>query len=147
MICPKCKSADEVRNFCGNCGEELKEKCPECGQMEWIGRKICESRISKIKNEKESFIDKAMLPAKIVFSISVLMIIFMPYVAMEFISQVLLGLKGYSRLSLELSMAPGVCTAISAGFWWVRREKKAKEKFSQLHPDYDELLKKAEEEK
>jgi len=37
-------------NFCSRCGEAVREKCPECGAMELIGRKFCNV---EVKNAEE----------------------------------------------------------------------------------------------
>lgn len=53
MICPKCKSENQKGNFCSHCGNPLREKCPECGKMESIGRPVCETKVAKEKQEKK----------------------------------------------------------------------------------------------
>ena len=58
MICPKCKEDVPRNNFCGNCGAKLLEKCPECGKMEPIGRKVCESKLAEAKENMYSYIFK-----------------------------------------------------------------------------------------
>ena len=52
MTCPRCQTENQIGNFCSECGEKLRERCPECGGMELIGRKICESLISKATEKK-----------------------------------------------------------------------------------------------
>jgi len=49
MKCPKCKAENQWDNFCSNCGNQLKEKCPECGQMEEIGRNACETKVKEAR--------------------------------------------------------------------------------------------------
>lgn len=51
-----CNHQNESGNFCGQCGIALKEKCPECGEMEKIGRKVCLLVLKKIESEKSDFI-------------------------------------------------------------------------------------------
>lgn len=51
MNCPKCKDKDQKDNFCSNCGAALTEKCPECGEMELIGRMVCEIKYEAAKNK------------------------------------------------------------------------------------------------
>ena len=60
----KCKCInwvfDEIREkslyckFCPKCGKQLREECPVCGEMEFIGRPICAKEIREISNEIEA---------------------------------------------------------------------------------------------
>lgn len=56
MICPKCKSENQFGIFCSECGNQLKEKCPECGKMEPIGRKVCETKLEEAQRERYKFV-------------------------------------------------------------------------------------------
>lgn len=40
--------------YCPSCGEKIREKCPDCGRMERIGRTICETRIAKISSDQKA---------------------------------------------------------------------------------------------
>jgi len=51
MNCPRCKDEYQEDNFCSNCGVALWEKCSECGEMELIGRSVCETKYEAAKNE------------------------------------------------------------------------------------------------
>lgn len=42
---------ETTTNFCRECGNKLREKCSECGQMERIGRPFCEQEARKIRNQ------------------------------------------------------------------------------------------------
>ena len=55
MTCQKCNNGNQQGNFCCNCGNPLREKCPECGEMEIIGRPICESKLKKAKDKQYSY--------------------------------------------------------------------------------------------
>ena len=39
--------------YCADCGTVLKEKCPKCGQMERIGRKVCETDLKRAEDAKK----------------------------------------------------------------------------------------------
>lgn len=34
--------------YCPRCGQKLSEKCPDCGEMEWIGRPVCYREYQRI---------------------------------------------------------------------------------------------------
>lgn len=55
MTCPKCNNQNEGGNFCSNCAEPLKEKCPECGNMEPIGINVCMMELKKALDHKKQF--------------------------------------------------------------------------------------------
>ncbi|KKS85958.1 MAG: hypothetical protein UV60_C0004G0035 [Parcubacteria group bacterium GW2011_GWA2_43_11] len=40
-----CKHKGQLGNFCSECGEAVRKKCPECGAMELIGRKFCDVEV------------------------------------------------------------------------------------------------------
>jgi hypothetical protein len=54
MTCPKCQ-AEQNGNFCANCGKKLCEQCSECGEMEPIGRKACETVVKKARTSRFQF--------------------------------------------------------------------------------------------
>ena len=58
MKCSKCNQETLGSDFCGHCGAPLKEKCPECGEMEKIGRKFCEKKLAESKALLQDFVDK-----------------------------------------------------------------------------------------
>jgi hypothetical protein len=49
----KCEHEDEKGNFCGICGEKLRETmiCPECGEIEPADRKWCLARVKRINDK------------------------------------------------------------------------------------------------
>ncbi|EKE10951.1 MAG: hypothetical protein ACD_15C00170G0003 [uncultured bacterium] len=51
-----CTHQDEQGNFCGQCGVALKEKCPECGEMEKVCRIVCEKKLAEIYALHSEFI-------------------------------------------------------------------------------------------
>jgi hypothetical protein len=60
MTCPKCKSENQEGNFCSNCGNKLKEKCPECGEMEPIGRPVCETRLEQAESKRYDYTSRRL---------------------------------------------------------------------------------------
>ncbi len=59
MNCPKCKDEYQGDNFCSNCGAALREKCPECGEMEAIGRAVCETELEKMESAEFEYVNKS----------------------------------------------------------------------------------------
>lgn len=151
MTCPECnKEAQAEWLFCPFCQNPLKEKCPECGEMEQIGRAVCEKEVRKINIEKQQYIEKKvpdfftriLLPGSALGTILYLGAI---------ISGFIWGYDG--ALTVTFWVGIGILV-MSVPVWRVaditvapRLEKRAEKEFFRLHPDYAEILKKAEGEK
>lgn len=57
MTCPKCnKEIPYDHNLCGYCGNLIREKCLDCGEMEIIGRVVCEKALTDAEEIKEEFV-------------------------------------------------------------------------------------------
>ncbi|TSC53751.1 MAG: Uncharacterized protein LiPW39_83 [Parcubacteria group bacterium LiPW_39] len=153
MICPKCKAEDQWGNFCSNCGQKLKEKCPECGWMERIGRKVCTTKVKEVREKLQEYQNLTVGNWRIILSI-----------LLTFTSTIALGVA----LIFTITAYPGspianlitwemmlpidfsifgfiVYMALKGSDWQWRVCDRAQENFFQLHPDYAELLKKTEE--
>jgi len=123
----------------------LKEKCVECGKMESLGRKVCESKIIQIKEEQDSFLARHVAkPSAIIMIVGVLLMFVLPFIVMRPADKMAnLGASSY-WIRLCLSVAPGVGIMIGSFLFDEIARPKAKRKFFQLRPDYAELLKKEE---
>lgn len=159
MICPKCKTGNlQWGNFCSNCGAALKEKCPECGKMEWIGRKICLTALEKAEKTKEEFFGKNGLSADkrgwIFFLIpmigSVIWLIgLLIFTSSWFPVSWKLFLEAHEGLGFFIFLAvvfmPMFIYFFIATALWERKEKKLEKEFLVQYPAEVELLEKAEE--
>jgi len=147
MNCSKCESENEWGNFCSNCGMQLRTKCPECGKMEIIGRPVCEAEIFQIKEEMRDFVWKKEKPYTLAVMIPCACILVLLSAAGMFIVEEGKG---------QVLIAAGICVVmvVMAVCVYVVTESTIMKKFSQkaeaeffrFHPDYAELLKKAERE-
>ncbi len=138
MTCPKCGSQGENENYCGNCGNKLKEKCSECGQMEAIGRPVCETKVANSKFKADEYSTSRFFES--LFSI----FLFTLFLALAF-----------SISAVRFSQDKGLMVA-AAGVWGLAslemfmfipityRMDKRKKNFFLLHPDYAEMIRQAE---
>ncbi len=145
MKCPKCNKENlSDSNFCRFCSNPLKEKCSECGEMEKIGRPVCEKRIKEISDEfkayRKKMEDKYFILRHAVEIIAALLLVC-------FIATVI------ASRYLDL-VAFLVFTGCSWGLYflylWRLFSKsweiydKSRNEFYKLHPDYLDLIKKAD---
>lgn len=134
-----CKHENEKGNFCSNCGERLKEKCSECGEMETIGRVVCETKIRQINKERATFVQEK---SNYLGSIAI-------YLTLIF--GICLAVGGFTKIEWLIGLAPVLFIVITIYLAVVyfklfdKITKKAEKEFFRLHPDYTELLKRAEE--
>ncbi len=151
MKCPKCKDEDQWENFCSNCGKQLKDKCPECGEMEWIGRKVCETKIKEAE-EKLSTYQQQMVGEWRLF-----LFIFLLFAGIALATALVYTLFVYFDVFPETSpiswkiILPIIDLFLATFIFWLlkkfytRQSKafiKSKKEFFRLHPDYAELIKK-----
>jgi hypothetical protein len=61
MTCLNCHKQGKNGKFCSNCGRRMMEKCFECGEMEWVGRKVCQTKLKEAKLAHEEVIKKALI--------------------------------------------------------------------------------------
>lgn len=91
----KCQHRGQRDRFCGHCGEQLREICPECGQWERIGRKTCLKRLKKrrdilirkiktLETEGEKISEKAkplrIIEAGLAFFVLSLLVIYVAFI-------------------------------------------------------------------
>jgi len=157
MLCPKCKENVPRNNFCGNCGEKLLEKCSECGKMEPIGRKVCETKLEKAKQKLGKHLKNNIrywifylglfggLPATaltaIGFSRFITTLFKINFNAMpdyQIIFCIVTPISIAAVLVFLLLVLLGYKKQKQA-------EQKATQEFLQKHPDYAEILRKAKE--
>lgn len=151
MTCPKCNKetlAEWV--YCPFCQNPLKTKCSECGRMELIGRLICETKLAEIKKELKDYKTKNVGKWKfrIMEAISlttmlggiVLLLIFLENEVNSKILLPFLCLFIWPVLSVfALSII-----IFKTDQWRERAKEKAEQEFFKLHPEYAEIIKKAE---
>ncbi|MEA1926055.1 MAG: zinc ribbon domain-containing protein [Patescibacteria group bacterium] len=160
MICPKCKSKNQFGNFCSECGNPLKEKCPECGKMEPIGRKICETKLEEARKAQKEYLKNKVREWRIIGGViggivggSILGFLtvfgFWILANAKFAEHTLISHHwqfwgGLILLGMFITLF--VFPIISLGLKKQRQaEQKAIQKFLQEHPDYAEILRQAEE--
>lgn len=140
MKCTKCESENQQGKFCSNCGTKLKEKCPECGQMELIGRLVCETKLQKIDDLKWDYIIKERKMWRFVLLSGLIgLIIIFGCISPIFLSASFLEASGIFLFCFCLSILIGhKCIKFQK-----QAEKIAEKEFWQKHPDYVEIIKKA----
>lgn len=144
MKCSKCNRENlDDSNFCRFCSEPLKKKCPECGEMELIGKNVCLTKVRNIKGQAEIFakqkitFDKKMKLLCIAWGITLSLSALSFFWAMIaknpkwFWGSILVFLAVYSLV-------------VPLNNWFFRQREKAKQEFFRLHPEYAEIIKKAE---
>ncbi len=155
MICPKYKQ-DQDGNFCGYCGNQLKQRCPECKKVEPIGRKVCLSALSTAKEELRIYLENKVWHWRckgcVLFAL--------PFCLDFCVAAVFLLLKAFGpppilpkvwwsdwRVVSPLGIAALLIywKVYFFGFRWQERAvEEARKEFFQLHSNYAELIKKAE---
>lgn len=140
MTCQKCNNQNEGGNFCGNCAEPLKEKCPECGEMELIGRVVCEKKLRVAKKEWERYSMDQHDGKYIMLMFTEIILLFMSILFASHSSEWLL-LK-------EIVFVVGGAMVIALTFiLMIIRRPVAEQRFIRLHPDYAEIMEKEKGEK
>jgi hypothetical protein len=123
-----------------------KEKCPECGEMEIIGRPVCETKLMEASAFLDNFIQESI-------GVKNGLIIFTTLFA-SFSLMILMILMIEAFKNEVSALIIFICTivfVISCGYkienWEASARKKAERSFFFEHPEYTEILKKAEEKK
>lgn len=152
-----CKHKNENGNFCSQCGIAIREKCPECGEMEWIGRKICEKNIKEAREAWNAYIDPIQKKSKFrtgIATLSTLVVVITSFVVMIIIPHNFLHYHSPSDWIMfylaALVMLPTVLGMVFISFVLGKIDA-AKERdiekvrcvFKQESSDYAEILKKA----
>jgi hypothetical protein len=165
MTCSKCNKIVNPDWLCCPFHAELamlKEKCPECGEMEWIGRPVCETKLREVYEKQQKYVEKNIPPrpntekgektmALVVLGHTILL--FCLYLCASFFPQHLNLWRGFVVLvaiSFFLSFLYFPVTALVCSKkyskqydeWWKEKES-LYEKFLDVHPEYAEILKKA----
>lgn len=135
MTSEKCIHRWECGNFCSRCGTVLREKCPECGEMEGIGRPGCETAYNKIRKGLQDY--KKGKP--VMWSIVTLTLCFSPfgltlYADINFFKR----FTGNEVLVVIFAfMAIGVIIFVPAAWHWEKRRLTKKEKkFWEQNPEF-----------
>ena len=154
MICLKCKENVPRNNYCGNCGAKLLEKCPECGKMEPIGRKVCETKLEEAEQARKEY-----LKSKVGHWRSLSSTLFSAFVTCLASTGILIGLVTYTSIVWQFTIGSlfliiiiiliiyFICLPIiyMGDKKQKQAEQKALQKFLQENPGYAEILRKAEE--
>lgn len=148
MNCPKCGSKNQKQNFCGNCGAALWEKCPECGEMELIGRRVCEKKYRYASNIQRTFANSyankklSVIMGWILCYIAGSLWIFSSYL----VAKIEFPINEFAiALILLLATIPISLLVITSINRKLRAMDEGKREFLKQHPDYAEILKKVEE--
>lgn len=145
MNCPKCKSEGQNGNFCSNCGEKLKERCRECGQIERIGRKICDKKIRQIEEEIADYQNKnsrnySSIGMNIALIVCVLCIMLI-FASLAFPINIE---RKMTKTIVSVVFLGALASMVAGQILHKCKRKQTKQKFLQLRPDYAEILKKTE---
>ena len=146
MNCPKCnRNVGGEWLFCAWCAEPLKEKCPECGKMEKIGRAVCETRLNEANDGLQNYIKTVVggwrLDAGIAgFILSSFLSLLIPWIDSQanFNEEIIICL-------IFVCVFVGALALIACRMWQIRTEIKAKAEFMEKFPGYADILKKAKE--
>lgn len=147
MKCQKCESENEWGNFCGNCANPLREKCPECGKMEWINRKVCWTQFNDACDKRERYVEKK-LGIKRMFNISsspgagelaiiicnIPIFLLLPIIMKTFLPSPLIF------LFILTTFVPMVVEIFIAYKIVGGEKQKIEEQFSKEFPDLDEII-------
>lgn len=164
MTCPKCKTENQNGNFCSECGEKLRGRCPECGEMEPINRIICFGRLKNALNVRYHFIthdeDLCLILSFIPLFFLLLLglgcwVLFWQYVAninlpAWLTDPKLSPIRAIGLICSLLVMSIGFPTIFQLTIyrrWLMKRRILRKLLFETGHPKEAEILKKAEGEK
>lgn len=149
MTCPKCNKIVNPDWLCCPFHTELvmlKEKCPECGEMEKVNRKICESLITKASDARNKYIqDRGNILVNIdnfifAFSYTCILVFGGMFILESTVKSGLFLNILYYFLWAILCMI----TMFYHIFWITKKKGRFKQEFFRLHPNYAEILKKAE---
>ncbi|EKE21803.1 MAG: hypothetical protein ACD_7C00125G0006 [uncultured bacterium] len=55
----KCNHEKESGDLCAVCGATIRERCPECGEMELVTRKVCQTKLSEAISNRIQSAEKA----------------------------------------------------------------------------------------
>jgi hypothetical protein len=141
MTCPKCKN-NQFGNYCSECGEKLRERCAECGKMEFIDRKVCETKLAEAKKEKEGYIGLWDLQIRLMQPFSVLFPIIVAFITEYYVQKYFPTLCRIILWSIMgvIVLTPVVLLEIAR----VKSIKKRTREFPQKFPHLAEILKRAE---
>lgn len=151
MTCPKCnKEIPYDHNLCGYCGNPIREKCSECGEMEKIGRAVCETKVKDALDKKRGFKEESM--GRWSFWFPCLLILMATVIAFGSIA-IADGLEFEFSTLAVFPIILGIAIILSlliVGPLMIINNKKEKETerlFQEKFPEYAEIIKKAEGDK
>lgn len=158
MTCLKCNKEVNPEWLCCPFHAEmvmLKKKCLECGEMERIGRLVCESKYKKANNEFINFMNNSR-PKYVGYALIIalcslalfLVLAFLIAIASLFLENhilkkmpVILFILG-SFSSIIIAMI-GLLLDAFLGPYSKKYREPLEQEFFRLHPDYAEILEKA----
>lgn len=141
MKCPRCGSENQNDNFCGHCANPLKEKCPECGELEPIGRGMCLKRVNELEAELMKELSAVPFPPRLLYPT---LVFFTGFVGLLYPMTIW---STNNKLLNAISMFGGGITMVLGIFWLNLRSRRAEQlrkkiakNFFALHPDYQGIL-------
>ena len=152
MTCPKCKTENQNGNFCSECGEKLRERCAECGEMKPIGRPTCYKKIYEAQKKRRENRDQELKRRPLVKITAILIICMAGTICMQIISDITRSssLTFVTRYGDYIFITEIVMIVVFVYLLFARNTKwhiVVDEKFSRKFPLEAEILKKAEGEK
>jgi len=151
----ECNHHYQRGSFCKLCGVTLEEKCPECGEMELIGRKVCQTKLSEAitarnqsKKETRGKIDKRRFNIGLLTIIGFCIFILIGalinrYYIIESYHNAVLAM--FVVTAIALSMLFLILDMIFWDKWKCKKLQEAENKFLSENPAYAEIIRQAEE--
>lgn len=143
-----CDHQNESGNFCSQCGVALRERCPECGEMEEIGRKACCTKVKEAKGKKCAYVQERD-PKYLKRGLFLVICYCSISLALEAAAAITRDDRFmYALIPWAIGLGAGIYVSSSLDDTKGNRRRKELElEFLQKFPEYAEILKQAEEEK
>lgn len=144
MICPKCKSNVCRRKFCGDCGNQLLEFCPDgCGKWESISRPVCETAFALAEATRSRYLQESKLYNLVyIFSGMILGLV------ISILLAVYIGAAHFTEESAEkyyiLIGLSAIFIVFSSEYLLKYRKRVREQKFLQKFPGEAEIIRLAE---
>lgn len=149
MNCRKCKKPiDNDSMFCKYCAIPQREKCLECGEMELIGRQVCERKLAEASSAMKTFLKTKVGQWRVYFYtviffflITALMIYFATYYRDYFLNPSVFSVI----CTITFALIGSIISVLAGENWQERKKTEIMKQFITENPKYAEILKKEEE--